>query len=252
MKFKDLLNSGRSVFGPFMNTTDPAFVESIGHTGFDFVVLDLEHGPASLDQLHNLIRAADVSGTFPVVRTPPENLHMIGAVQDAGAKGVLIPQIKTPEEVKKVIKAMRFYPKGERGVSGVVRAAKYSSMRSEDYFKMSNENLLIVQLEGKEAIENIEPISDIEGIDVLFIGPYDLSQSLGVPGQVGHPKVTDTILEAVHKIRAKGLVAGTFVSTPETAQKWIEAGVQFIGYSVDILIFADAAKQIMDDLYKLK
>ena len=252
MKFKDLLKTGGVVFGPFMNTTDPAFVESIGHTGFDFVVLDLEHGPASLDQLHNLIRAAEVSGTFPVVRTPPGNLHMIGAAQDAGANGVLIPQIKTPEEVRKVIKAMRFYPKGERGVSGVVRAAKYSSMRSEDYFKMSNENLLIIQLEGKEAIENIDAISDIEGIDVLFIGPYDLSQSLGVPGQVRHPKVTDTIMEAVQMIRSKGIMAGTFVSSIDDAAKWIKAGVQFVGYSVDILIFVDGAKKILADLNNLR
>ena len=249
---KELLSSGRPVFGPFMNTTDSAFVEITGHTGFDFVVLDLEHGTASLDQLQNLIRAADVSGTFPVVRTPPGNLHMIGAVQDAGAKGVVIPQIKTVEEVHKVIKSMRFYPEGERGVSGVVRAAKYSTMQSEEYFKMSNENLLIIQLEGKEAIENIDAISDIEGIDVLFIGPYDLSQSLGVPGQVEHPKVTETIYEAVQNIRSKGLVAGTFVSSTEMARKWIDAGVQFIGYSVDILIFANAAKRIFNELNNLK
>ena len=147
---------------------------------------------------------------------------------------------------------MRFYPKGERGVSGVVRAANYSTMQSEDYFKMSNENLLIIQLEGKEAIRNINTILDVEGVDVLFIGPYDLSQSLGVPGQVEHPKVTETIYEAVKKIRSKGLVAGTFVASIEAAGKWKDAGVQFIGYSVDILIFADAAKRIMHKLNGLR
>lgn len=252
MQLKEKLNSGKPVFGPFMNTTDPAFVESIGHTGFDFVVLDLEHGPASLDHLQNLIRAADVSGIFPIVRTPPGNLHMIGAVQDVGAKGVLIPQIKNAEEVSRVVKSTRFYPKGERGVSGVVRAARYSSMKSEDYFKISNENILIIQLEGKEAIDNIDAILEVPDIDILFIGPYDLSQSLGLPGQVDHPKVIETIEQAVQKIKAKGLVAGTFVSSPENARKWVDAGVQLIGYSVDILIFAEASRNIIRKLNNLK
>jgi 2-keto-3-deoxy-L-rhamnonate aldolase RhmA len=188
MHFRDLLNSGRPVFGPFMNTTDPAFVEITGHTGFDFVVLDPEHGTASLDQVQNLIRAADVSETYPVVRTPPANLHMIGAVQDAGAKGILVPQIKDAEEVHQVVEATRFSPKGERGV----------------------------------------------------------------PGQVEHPKVTGTIYEAVQTIRSKGLIAGTFINSPEAARKWIDAGVQFIGYSIDILIFADAAKSILHELKNLK
>jgi len=248
MHFEEKLKNGGAVFGPFINTIDPAFVESIGHTGFDFVVLDLEHGPASLDQLQNLIRAADVSGTFPVVRTPPGNLHAIGAVQDVGARGVLIPQIINSEDVRKVVKSTRFHPKGERGVSGVVRAAKYSAMKSEDYFTMSNKNLLIIQLEGKEAIDNIDAILEVPDIDILFIGPYDLSQSLGVPGQVNHPKVIETIYQAVQKIRSKGLIAGTFVSSVEGAKKWVDAGVQFIGYSVDILIFAEASKNIIKQL----
>ncbi len=252
MQFKKNLDSGQPVFGPFMNTTDPAFIESAGHTGFDFVVADLEHGPASLDQLHNLIRAAEVSGTFPVVRTPPGNLPMIGAVQDAGAKGILVPQIKDAEEVHKVVKATRFYPKGERGVSGVVKAAKYSAMNSEEYFSRSNENVLIIQLEGKEAIDNLDDIMEVPDIDIIFIGPYDLSQSLGVPGQVDHPEVIKIIGQTVSKIKDKGMIAGTFVTSPENAQKWIEAGVQFIGYSVDILIFAEASKNIVQKLKNLK
>ena len=234
-QFKEKLNSGQSVFGPFMNTIDPAFVESIGHTGFDFVVLDLEHGPASLDQLQNLIRAADFSGTFPVVRTPPGNLHMIGAAQDAGARGILVPQIKNENEVKNVVKSARFHPKGERGVSGVVRAANYSMMKSEEYFTISNKNILIIQLEGKEAIDNIDSILDVPDVDIIFIGPYDLSQSLGVPGQVDHPKVTKTIQQAIQKIKAKGLIAGTFVSSVEGAKNWVDAGVQFVEASKNII-----------------
>jgi 4-hydroxy-2-oxoheptanedioate aldolase len=248
MNFNKKMTSGQVIYGPFMITTDPAFVESAGYAGFDFVVVDLEHGPASLDQLQNLIRAAEIADIHPIVRTPPGNLPMIGAVQDLGAKGVMVPQVKDAKEASDVVNAARFYPKGQRGVNGAVRAANYSTIESQTYFKKANENLLIIQLEGTEAIENIDEILLVEDIDVFFIGPYDLSQSLGVPGEINHPSVTQIMERVVNKTKARGLTLGTYVSSPEEARRWEKAGIQLLAYSMDVIIFVEASRNIINQL----
>ena len=248
MQFKEKLISGEVVYGPFMKTIDPAFVESAGYAGFDFAVLDLEHGPVSFQQLQNLIRAAEVSGIFPIVRTPPGNLHRIGAVQDIGAGGVMVPQVLNAREARLAVKSAKFHPKGERGVCAFVRAAKYSAIESQVYFNEANNNILILQLEGTEALENIDEIMQVPDIDILFIGPFDLSQSLGVPGQINHPTVVSSMQEIVKKAKSGGQMVGTFVTNLENARLWKDAGVQFIGYSVDAAIFVEASQTILNQL----
>ena len=248
MTFKEKLAANQVVYGPFMHTTDPAFVESTGNVGFDFIVLDLEHGPVSLEHLQNLIRAAEIGRLYPIVRTPPGNLHMIGAVQDIGARGILVPQIKDAEEAAAVVKSARFFPKGERGLNGAVRAAKYSSIDSGEYLKNSNENTLIIQLEGKEALNNLDEILQVPDIDIFFIGPYDLSQSLGVPGEIHHPLVIENMQKIVKTAKEKGLTLGTYAGSLEDAKFWQESGIKLIAYSLDIVIFTEALKNTINQL----
>ena len=248
MHFRNKLTSGKTVYGPFMKTSDPAFVESAGYAGFDFVVLDMEHGPVSFQELQNLIRAAEVSDIFPIVRTPPGNLHRIGTVQDIGARGVMVPQIQNAEEASKAVKAAKFHPKGERGVCAFVRSARYSATEPQTYFKEANDNIIILQLEGTEALANADEIMQVPDIDIIFIGPYDLSQSLGVPGQVNHPLVISSMRTMIQKAKSNGQTLGTFAANLENARLWQEAGVQLIGYSVDVAIFVEASKAILNQL----
>lgn len=248
MPFKEKLAANQVVYGPFMHTTDPAFIESTGNVGFDFIVLDLEHGPVSLEHLQNLIRAAEITGLYPIVRTPPGNLHMIGAVQDIGARGILVPQVKDAREAMAVVKAARFFPKGERGLNGAVRAANYSFLDGREFLNRSNENTLIIQLEGKEALTNLDEILRVPHIDIFFIGPYDLSQSLGVPGDIHHPIVIENMQKIVQKAKARGLTLGTYAGSPEDARFWIDAGIQLIAYSLDVVIFTEALKNIINQL----
>ena len=144
-----------------------------------------------------------------------------------------------------VIKRTKFSPVGERGVCRFVRAANYSAKDRFEYFKDANEAVTILQIEGQEGIDNIEDILSVEGIDVLFIGPYDLSQSLGVAGQIEHPLVEQKMLEIVELCAKKGITVGTFVDTVANAQKWKKLGVKYISYSVDVGIFCDAVSQIV-------
>lgn len=247
-KFKEKLGTGNPVFGPFMKSTDPAFVEAAGYSGFDFVILDQEHGPVDSVQLQNLIRAAYCAGVLPVVRASDISESSISKPLDLGACGIQVPQVTNAEMARKCIKAARFFPEGERGVCRFVRAAQYSSMPREEYFKKANETLVIIQLEGKEAVLDLDNILRVDGIDIIFIGPYDLSQSLGVPGQVTHPVVLEAMNNIVGKARSAGKVVGTFTDTPGMAMMWKKAGVQYISYSVDVGIFSDACRNVIKSI----
>ncbi|MCL1793301.1 MAG: aldolase/citrate lyase family protein [Oscillospiraceae bacterium] len=230
--------------GIFSKTSDPAFVEVMGYAGLDYVIIDLEHGPNTIQTAQNLIRAAEVSGIFPIVRVKEGGDFVIGEALDIGAGGLQIPQIGTKDEAKAAIAKMKFHPEGHRGVCRFVRAANYSAKDRFEYFSEANKSIAILQIEGKEGIDNIDGILEVAGIDVIFVGPYDLSQSLGLPGQVSHPAVEEKMLEIAMRCEKKGITAGTFADTPESAAKWIEKGVKYISYSVDVGIFYDAIKDL--------
>lgn len=244
--FKDKLSTGNSVIGPFMKTGDPAFVEVAGYAGFDFAILDTEHGPVTIENMQNNIRAALIANMLPIIRVQDSSESSIGKALDIGALGVQVPQVKNAAQAEVIVHRAKFHPTGERGVCRFVRAANYSALDRNKYFKLANETLVILQLEGLEALENIDEIMEVPGIDILFIGPYDLSQSLGVPGETSNPKVVEKMQYIVNKAKEKDIVVGTFVDEPEAVKRWKDAGVQYISYSVDVGIFLDACKAIVD------
>lgn len=186
--FKNKLN-GDGVVGIFSKTCDPGFIEVLGYAGADYVIIDLEHGPNSVQSVQNLIRGAQVAGIMPIVRVKESCASVMGEALDIGAGGIQVPQITTKADAEKVMERTKFSPIGERGVCRFVRAAQYSAKDRFEYFKEENEKVTILQIEGQEGIDNIDDILTVDGIDVLFIGPYDLSQSLGVPGEIDNPLV---------------------------------------------------------------
>lgn len=246
-EFRSKIFTGECVYGIFMKTGDPMFVEAVGLSGFDYVILDTEHGPVSIESQQNNIRAAEARGTVPIVRLPDSDENTIGKALDIGAYGIQVPQIKSAEEAKRVVKYSKFYPYGMRGVCRFVRAADYSAMDRYSYFDNSKDLLIILQLEGVDAIKNLDEILDVEGVDILFIGPYDLSQSLGIPGQVNNPKVVSEMKKIVEKAKKKNKIIGTFTDTPEDLRMWRELGLQYLSYSVDIGIFMDACSTLIND-----
>ena len=243
-KFREKLN-GDGVVGIFSKTCDPGFIEVLGYAGADYVIIDLEHGPNNVQSVQNLIRGAQAAGIMPIVRVKESCASVMGEVLDVGAGGIQVPQITSRTEAEAVMKRTKFAPMGERGVCRFVRAAKYSAKDRFEYFKDENEKVTILQIEGQEGIDNIDDILTVDGIDVLFIGPYDLSQSLGVPGEIDNPLVEKKMLEIIEKCRNRNITVGTFVDTPENALKWKKLGVKYISYSVDMGIFYEAMTDIM-------
>lgn len=243
-QFRARLTDG-SVIGPFCKTKDPAFVEAAGLAGFDFVILDLEHGPVGVETIEHLVRAAECAGVVPIVRTKEDRLSSIGEALDVGAAGIQAPQIASREAAERIVSHAKFAPAGERGVCRFVRAAGYSTIERGRYFKEANETLVVLQLEGTEAIEQLDTILQVEGVDVVFIGPYDLSQSLGVSGEIDHPDVVSTMMSIVKRCAERRICVGTFVDTPENLHRWQDAGVRYLSYSVDVGIYAEACSNIV-------
>lgn len=240
--FKAALASDKGALGPFMIATDPAMIESAGYAGYDFVLLDMEHGTTTFQQLPNLIRAANIAGVCPIVRVPRGSDIWIDQALDVGAGGVMIPQIDNAAQAAAAISAAKFSPVGTRGTCRFVRSAGFGAVPGSEYFSKAQETAVILQAEGKKAVDNLDEILDVSGIDVLFIGPYDLSSALGHVGEINHPEVIACIKEIIVKATAKGVKVGCFADTVENCIKWRDLGVKFLGYSCDYDIFMRAAK----------
>lgn len=249
-RFKKALASPEGAFGPFMITTDPAFVEAAGYAGYDFTLLDMEHGPGTFQNLQNLIRAANVASVCPVVRVPRGSDIWIDRALDVGAGAVMIPQIDTAEQARAAVAAAKFSPRGNRGTCRYVRSACYGAVDSSRYFTEAQDTAVIIQAEGKKAFDNLDEILDIEGVDVIFVGPYDLSSSLGLIGQVTHPAVDACVREIVSKAAKKDVKVGCFADTPARARELRDMGIRFIGYSCDTAIFLNAAKADVSEYKK--
>ena len=238
----------RVVAGTFSKCSDPALIEIMGLSGFDFVVLDMEHGPNTVLSLQNLIRAALLTGLFPIVRVKTHYSYSISEVLDVGAGGIQIPGVKCKAEAEGVLQAARFAPLGMRGMCRFVRAAEYSALDRYEFFRRSNSTLIILQIEGIEAIRNLQEILTVAGIDIVFIGPYDLSQSLGVPGDVDNPIVADAMAKIVNQCLQRNVLVGTFVDTIAGAKKWCAAGVRYLCYSVDVGLFTEKCRETISSL----
>jgi len=237
-------NQGKPALGLFVALNAPGICEIIGHAGFDYCIIDLEHGAINLETAENMVRAADAAGIAPIIRVinSPE---LISKALDLGAAGVHIPSVSTPEGAQEAVWASKFTPLGKRGVHRGVRAARYSADRGTYFSKSNAETLVIIAIEGTEGINNLNGILKVRGIDALFVGPYDLSQSLGVIGQVTHPKVIGKIQEVVAISKKAGVVVGLYTDTLEAARQWIKEGVQYCCLGGDTEIFLDATTNLV-------
>jgi 2-keto-3-deoxy-L-rhamnonate aldolase RhmA len=240
-KLKQKLARGETVIGPFMNCSYPSFIEIVGLAGFDFAIIDMEHGPLSVQTAEDLCRAGQHAGLDPIVRVRKNDAPQIQRALDIGSAGVQVPQVETREQAEAVVRAAKYAPLGMRGMSLFTRAGDYTVHGTSGITdRLNAEQLVIVHIEGVRGLQNLDEIIAVPHVDVIFLGPYDLSQSFGIPGQVNDPRVVKGMEEAVVKIRAAGKAVGTFAGDVPTAQRWIKAGVQYLSYSVDVGIFARA------------
>ncbi|NEO31370.1 MAG: aldolase [Symploca sp. SIO3C6] len=244
-KIKSKLKRGEVVLGLFFNSSYPALIEICGHAGFDFAVIDLEHGALHPLVAEDLCRAADCVEIAPIVRVGKNDPLSIQRALDIGSAGVQVPQIETKADAQASVKAAKYTPLGSRGLSFYTRAGVYTAAGTQITDKLNEESLVVIQVEGVMGVENLEEIVSVPHIDVIFLGPYDLSQSLGIPGQVHDPRVIDKMNQCIDLIRNSGKIVGTFADNPETAKQWIDAGVQYLALGVDVGVFLHACQALV-------
>lgn len=226
--------SGEPCLGPFLKVPDPTVTEIAGLAGFDHVVIDLEHSAFTMDTVVAMVRAASLRGIASVVRVTGANGPEIVRALDTGATGIIVPGVGTAAEAEQVVRHARFHPLGARGMDLYARAAGWGAEPRDDYVAGANERTLVgIMAEGAAAFEHLDAIAEVEGLDLLFIGPYDLSQSVGLPGQVAHPKVLERIDWAIGVARAHGKAIGVYVDDVATAVRYRSRGVSFIGMAND-------------------
>ena len=213
----------------------PAVVEVAGMAGFDFCIIDNEHGEIPVEGTLDMIRACKLAGIPSIVRVYEGNLELIDKALDLGADGVQIPNIGSKEAAEIAVSAAKFAPEGSRGCNRYVRAGKYGSIDKADFFgKANDETAVILQVEGQDGVQALPDILKVKGFDVLFVGPYDLSASLGIPGQVNHPKVIAQMEEIMRQAKEVGVAVGFFCDDVATAVEWKNRGVQYVSFSSDI------------------
>ncbi|MDB4926308.1 aldolase/citrate lyase family protein [Mucilaginibacter sp.] len=252
MDSKEWLNSKERLIGPFLRTPRPEIVEMLAMAGYDFAVVDLEHGGLmNQSDLYPLILAAENRNIKLIARIPGIQESYIKWLSDMGIGGFQIPHIKTAEDAKKAIEYAKFYPEGDRGLCRFVRAAEFSNIPKDTYINTANSKaLIILQIEGVEGAGNIKKILSVGGINVIFIGPYDLSQSLGLTGQIWHPTVIEKITEILAACNEANVATGVFTDTPEGVKYWGEKGVKYINYRIDSEMILSGFKKNKQDIQK--
>ncbi len=221
----------------------PSLVEMAGAMGFDWVLLDCEHGALSVDRLEPLISAADAYGIASIVRPPDNSPEQILRALDRGAAGLQCPHVMNADEARAIVRAAKYHPQGDRGLAVGTRSSRYGTMASVDVYTESanRDTLICLQIEHRDALPHVEEIAAVDGVDVVFVGAMDLSQSMGLPGQTDSATVKHAVDDALARIKASGGVAGTS-GKPEAAKRRLhEQGVLYYYTHVTSLLGSAAA-----------
>lgn len=249
---KKKLKAGNSVFGTWSMLSSPTVLNVIGYAGLDFVIIDLEHGPTSLETLESQLYAAEAAGISPIVRLAEPDAATILRVLELGAQSLIVSHIKSAESAKAVVEATKYPPEGLRGLSPFTRNHGYSDLDLEKKLKATNDQIFTgVLVEGEEGLNQLEEIASTPGLDMVYLGVYDISQSLGFPGQVDHPEVANVVRESVEKITAKGPVAGSVAPNRDYLKFLIDSGMGFVAYRVDSAVLREGFETALGWYHKL-
>lgn len=222
-------------------------IELAAIAGFDGIILDTEHGSYGTGSLPALILAARAGGIFPIVRVRSNDAALIGAALDAGAAGVLVPQIGSLAQARQAVRAARFAPTGTRGANPWVRAGGYG-FAPQWFDRANDEAAVLLMIEGAGGLQAADRILQLPELDGVFIGPVDLSHSLGVPGEIEHPSVTEAATATVRRAADAGVAAGIFAATGHQAAAWLDRGAGFVAVGVDTGHLGHALTGLSDEV----
>ena len=247
---KQKLRNNQLVLGTFVSELrNPNVAYLLAQCGFDFLIFDNEHGAFSHETVSDVIAASRGAGIDVIVRVPEIRREAILKPLDSGAVGLLIPQVNTAEQAAEIIQHAKYPPWGARGAATRRAHNRYAKVDATTFLKQANdETFIAVQAETTEAIATVDAIAAVEGIDAVFCGPFDLSISLGIPGDVNHPREVAAVDEMLAACQRHGKASGILMFEPEHLKPWIDKGMRFIAYSSDVNMLADAASEALKTL----
>jgi 4-hydroxy-2-oxoheptanedioate aldolase len=238
--FKHAIAAGQLQIGLWSMLSSPIAVDAVADSAFDWILLDTEHSPTEVPGLMHQLQALRGGTVSPIVRPAWNDSVMFKRILDIGAQTLLVPYAQNADEAAAAVQAIRYPPTGIRGVTGSGRASRYG--RVKDYLKTAESELcLLVQVETGEALEELDKIAAVDGVDGVFIGPSDLSASLGHIGNPGHEDVQSAIKQAVDTLKAAGKPAGVLTPNEEEARRYIDWGFTFVAVGIDLLLVARGA-----------
>lgn len=243
-RVKRVLREGGVAIGTMITQfRSPAVAIMLKAAGFDYFFIDMEHGSLSVETMADLCVAARGAGIATIVRVPILEAQALGTPLDLGASGVLCPQTETRADAELIVRCTKYHPLGERGMSlGNVHVGFERGKPEEVVRRLNEETLIVVQIETAKGVDNIDEILRVPGIDAAFVGPNDLSQTLGVPGQIHHPEVAKRIERLIEACQKAGVAPGLHTYDVDSAKAWLKKGIRLLGYSGDVAFIVGGGK----------
>ncbi|MCX7598225.1 MAG: aldolase/citrate lyase family protein [Armatimonadetes bacterium] len=250
LSLKGRLKAGETCFGiMYCEMLTPAACRIAKNAGYDFVIIDTEHNMAGVETVAWMCRAGRDVGLPIVVRAPAFEGQWLTRYLDLGAAGILVPRVETADETAAIVRAIKYPPEGVRGLAGTGPHTDYERPDAGELVRWANENLLLaVQIETRQGLENRHKILSVRGVDALFIGPYDLSLSLGRPGELDHPDVVAAMDAIFETAREHGVAPGMHVFDVAGARKWLDRGARFLAYSTELALIERASREALSEL----
>lgn len=240
---KAALAAGQRQMGIWIAMAHPTSAEIAGKAGFDFCLIDGEHSPNDIPLILDQVRAISIGDATPVVRIPVADPRLVKQVLDIGVQTLLVPMIDTAAEAEHMVRATRYAPEGFRGVGAAQARASNFGEITDMVTTANDEVCLLVQCESRKAVEHIDSIAAVEGVDAVFVGPADLSADMGYPGQLEHPEVEATIRHVFDRINAAGKAVGIISFDPAKIRQYIDWGARFVAVGGDVSILARGIRQ---------
>ncbi|HEY3967286.1 MAG TPA: aldolase/citrate lyase family protein [Planctomycetaceae bacterium] len=247
---KRALAAGKMVLGSEISRIRSADIPRLySAAGFDFVFIDTEHSSLNLETVADMIAVARSAGIVPIVRVTQAEYALVARMLDQGAQGIIVPRVNTAQEVRDIVSWMRYPPEGIRGFADTAAQTDFQPVSIGDFIETGNrETLCVIQIERREAVENLDEMLSVPGVDVACLGCMDLSVDLGVPGQIDHPAMVDAIGQVVSAGRRHGVATGIISANFEVVAHWMQAGIRFVSYSGESLLLKDGAQAAVERL----
>ena len=246
ISFHSLLNEHKPFIGTFIQTASPEFMEAAGYAGFRFAAIDLEHASFGTETLVHMIRAGEAAGLSVLARVPALDPVWIKKSLDMGASGIIIPNIDTAEQAAEAVRICRFTPQGIRGACPGVRANLYGAGGPEYYAAAKNGTAVIQMVESSEGVKHFSEIIRTPGISAVFLGPVDLSVSMGLCGSLDAPELKETLLDMIVQSNAAGVPVGALGLEPGFVRELFEAGLDFLAYGIDTILIYQMCRRIVE------